>query len=141
MAEHARPMTHATVVRRPRRDLGGRRADDAAGQGAERQGRRPVADRVCFEAIVFVMIAGIAWGHLPSELGCSGVTASRRLRDWLADTLAGGKRNDVTQLLPLPAHPLGAPPRTAPGLHALGLRVHLPALPQSFVKRALIVAP
>jgi transposase len=48
----------------------------------ERQGRRPVADRVCFEAIVFVMITGIAWGHLPSELGCSGVTAWRRLRDW-----------------------------------------------------------
>jgi transposase len=49
---------------------------------SERQGRRPVADRVCFEAIVFVMITGIAWGHLPSELGCSGVTAWRRLRDW-----------------------------------------------------------
>jgi transposase len=49
----------------------------------ERQGRRPVADRVCFEAIVFVMITGIAWGHLPSELGCSRVTAWRRLRDWL----------------------------------------------------------
>jgi hypothetical protein len=30
----------------------------------ERKGRRPVADRVCFEAIVFVMITGIAWGHL-----------------------------------------------------------------------------
>jgi transposase len=28
------------------------------------------------------MIAGIACGHLPSELGCSGVTAWRRLRDW-----------------------------------------------------------
>ncbi len=34
----------------------------------ERQGRRPVPDRVCYEAIVFVMITGIAWGHLPSSL-------------------------------------------------------------------------
>jgi hypothetical protein len=40
-----------------------------------RQGRRPVAGLVCFEAIVFVMITGTARGHLPSELGCSGVTA------------------------------------------------------------------
>jgi transposase len=28
------------------------------------------------------MIRGIAWGHAPSELGGSGVTAWRRLRDW-----------------------------------------------------------
>jgi transposase len=78
----------------------------------ERQGRRPVADRVCFEAIAFVMITGIAWGHRPSELGCSGVTGWRRLREWhhlivdpsgipLAATLTSGNRNDVTQLLPL----------------------------------------
>jgi transposase len=32
--------------------------------------------------VVFVMITGMAWGHLPSELGCSGVAAWRRLRDW-----------------------------------------------------------
>ena len=48
----------------------------------EKQGRRPVADRVCFNAIVFVLVTGIAWAHLPRELGCSGTTAWRRLRDW-----------------------------------------------------------
>src|SRR3954453_11165625 len=50
----------------------------------ERQGRRPVPDRVCFNAIVFVLVTGIAWAHLPRELGCSGTTAWRRLRDWQA---------------------------------------------------------
>ena len=47
-------------------------------------GRRPVADRVPFNAIVFVLVTGIAWAHLPRELGCSGTTAWRRLRDWQA---------------------------------------------------------
>ena len=45
-------------------------------------GRRPVPDRVAFNAIVFVLVTGIAWRHVPRELGCSGVTAWRRLRDW-----------------------------------------------------------
>src|SRR3954452_10001610 len=48
----------------------------------EKQGRRPVSDRVCFNAIVFVLVTGIAWAHLPRELGCSGTTAWRGLRDW-----------------------------------------------------------
>lgn len=47
-------------------------------------GRPRVPDRVAFNAIVFVLVIGIAWRHLPSELGCSGVTAWRRLRDWQA---------------------------------------------------------
>jgi len=50
----------------------------------EGPGRRPVPDRVCFNAIVFVLVTGIAWAHLPRELGCSGTTAWRRLRDWQA---------------------------------------------------------
>jgi transposase len=50
----------------------------------KKQGRRPVSDRVAFNAIVFVLVTGIAWRHLPRELGCSGVTAWRRLRDWQA---------------------------------------------------------
>ena len=41
-------------------------------------------DRVAFNAIVFVLVTGIAWRHLPRELSCSGVTAWRRLRDWQA---------------------------------------------------------
>ena len=45
-------------------------------------GRPRVPDRVAFNAIVFVLVTGIAWRYLPRELGCSGVTAWRRLRDW-----------------------------------------------------------
>lgn len=48
------------------------------------QGQRPVPDRVAFNAIMFVLVTGIAWRHLPREIGCSGVTAWRRLRDWQA---------------------------------------------------------
>ena len=49
-----------------------------------RQGQRPVPDRVAFNAIVFVLVTGIAWRHVPRQIGCSGVTAWRRLRDWQA---------------------------------------------------------
>ena len=45
-------------------------------------GRPRVPDRVAFNAIVFVLVTGIAWRFVPRELGCSGVTAWRRLRDW-----------------------------------------------------------
>jgi transposase len=36
---------------------------------------------VAFNAIVFVLVTGIAWRFVPQEMGCSGVTAWRRLRD------------------------------------------------------------
>jgi transposase len=52
----------------------------------EKQGRRPVPDRVCFNAIVFVLVTGIAWAHLPRELGCSGTTA------WRAAARLAGRR-------------------------------------------------
>ena len=35
-------------------------------------------------AIVFVLFTGIAWRHLPHELGCSPATAHRRLKEWQA---------------------------------------------------------
>jgi len=47
-----------------------------------RGGRPRVEDRVCFNAIVFVLFTGIAWQHLPRELGCSPATAHRRLTEW-----------------------------------------------------------
>src|SRR3954454_6685292 len=47
-----------------------------------RGGRPRVDDRVCFGAIVFVLFTGIAWRHLPRELGCSPATAHRRLKEW-----------------------------------------------------------
>lgn len=45
-------------------------------------GRPRVDDRVCFNAIVFVLFTGIAWRHLPGEMGCSPATAHRRLTAW-----------------------------------------------------------
>lgn len=45
-------------------------------------GRPRVEDRVCFNAIVFVLFTGIAWQHLPREMGCSPATAHRRLMAW-----------------------------------------------------------
>ncbi len=47
-----------------------------------RGGRPRVDDRVCFGAIVFVLFTGIAWQHLPREMGCSPATAHRRLAEW-----------------------------------------------------------
>jgi transposase len=47
-----------------------------------RGGRPRVEDRVVFGAIVFVLFTGIAWRHLPRELGCSPATAHRRLQEW-----------------------------------------------------------
>jgi transposase len=47
-----------------------------------RGGRPRVDDRVAFGAIVFVLVTGIAWRHLPRELGCSPATAHRRLQEW-----------------------------------------------------------
>jgi transposase len=47
-----------------------------------RGGRPRVDDRLCFGAIVFVLVTGIAWRHLPRELGCSPATAHRRLKEW-----------------------------------------------------------
>jgi transposase len=49
-----------------------------------RGGRPRVDDRVCFGAVVFVLFSGIAWRHLPREMGCSPATAHRRLTEWQA---------------------------------------------------------
>ena len=49
-----------------------------------RGGRLRVEDRTCFGAIMFVLVTGIAWRHLPRELGVSPATAHRRLQEWEA---------------------------------------------------------
>lgn len=49
-----------------------------------RGGRPRVDDRLCLAGIVFVLKTGIPWSALPSELGVSGPTCWRRLRDWNA---------------------------------------------------------
>ena len=46
-------------------------------------GRRPLDDRQVLSGILFVLHTGIAWEHLPQELGFgSGMTCWRRLRSW-----------------------------------------------------------
>jgi transposase len=62
-----------------------RTAASATGRGAgvglvEHMGRPCVDDRVAFTAIVFVLLTGVPWPMVPTEIGCSGVTAWRRLR-------------------------------------------------------------
>ncbi|WP_354006169.1 transposase [Streptomyces sp. NBC_00154] len=40
-------------------------------------------DRVVFAGVMYVLRTGVAWRDVPAEtVGCSGVTAWRRLRDW-----------------------------------------------------------
>lgn len=42
-----------------------------------------VPDRAALATIVFVLRTGVAWRDVPAQVvGCSGVTAWRRLRDW-----------------------------------------------------------
>ena len=46
-------------------------------------GRRRYPDRLTLSGILFVLHTGIAWRHLPAELGFgSGVTCWRRLDEW-----------------------------------------------------------
>ena len=51
---------------------------------ARRIGRPRVDGRVAFTAILFVLLTGLPWRLVPQEIGCSGVTAWRRLREWQA---------------------------------------------------------
>ncbi|MGW0547917.1 transposase [Streptomyces altiplanensis] len=45
-------------------------------------GRLPVDDRAALRGIVYVLRKGVSWADVPTErIGCSGVTAWRRLRD------------------------------------------------------------
>ena len=46
-------------------------------------GRKRLNDRRATDGMLFVLHTGIAWRHLPRELGYgSGVTCWRRLREW-----------------------------------------------------------
>ena len=47
-------------------------------------GRPRVSDRAALAGIIFVLRSGIPWEMLPAEVGCSGMTCWRRLRDWQA---------------------------------------------------------
>ncbi|GHF11597.1 hypothetical protein GCM10014715_79130 [Streptomyces spiralis] len=46
-------------------------------------GRRRVPDRAALAGVMYVLRTGVAWRDVPAgSVGCSGVTAWRRLRDW-----------------------------------------------------------
>lgn len=46
-------------------------------------GRKRHPDRLVFQGILFVLHTGMAWEHLPQELGFgSGMTCWRRLAEW-----------------------------------------------------------
>lgn len=46
-------------------------------------GRKRHPDRLVFQGILFVLHTGIAWEHLPQEMGFgSGMTCWRRLAEW-----------------------------------------------------------
>jgi transposase len=45
-------------------------------------GRKRSDDRACLEGILFVLFSGLPWRAVPAELGVSGVTCWRRLREW-----------------------------------------------------------
>src|SRR5580765_3275914 len=46
-------------------------------------GRKRLPDRQALQGILFVLYTGIAWEHLPQELGFgSGVTCWRRMDEW-----------------------------------------------------------
>lgn len=49
-------------------------------------GRLPLDDRRVLQGILYVLVNGIGWEHLPQELGFgSGMTCWRRLRRWQLD--------------------------------------------------------
>lgn len=46
-------------------------------------GRLPADDRAALRGILYVLCKSVSWRDVPAEqVGCSGVTAWRRLRDW-----------------------------------------------------------
>jgi transposase len=47
-----------------------------------RGGRPRIGHRVVLKVLWFVLASGCRWEDVPHELGCSGRTAHRRLRDW-----------------------------------------------------------
>src|ERR671937_856769 len=70
-------MTKAVGIRRQ----AGRGADGCC--AVDRVGRVVVPDRQALQGILFVLYTGIAWRHLPLELGFGGgSTCYRRMVEW-----------------------------------------------------------
>jgi transposase len=45
-------------------------------------GRPRIGHRIILKVLWFVLASGCRWEDVPAEMGCSGRTAHRRLRDW-----------------------------------------------------------
>jgi len=45
-------------------------------------GRKRLDNRTVMQGILFVLKTGIPWEDFPNEMGCSGMTLNRRLREW-----------------------------------------------------------
>jgi len=45
-------------------------------------GRKRLDNRTVMQRILFVLKTGIPWEDFPLEMGCSGMTLNRRLREW-----------------------------------------------------------
>jgi transposase len=45
-------------------------------------GTAPVEERAAFTAVVYVLMSGCAWRHLPDAFGVSPATAHRRFTTW-----------------------------------------------------------
>src|SRR5436190_1930226 len=106
-------------------------------------GRKRLDDRAALQGILFVLHTGIAWRHLPLELGFgSGSTCYRRLCEWqeagvwqklhallLAELRAAGARpgrppakTSRTRARRSRLRPRQVPPRAAAALHHAGDR-------------------
>lgn len=90
---------------------------------ARHPGRKRHPDRLVFQGFLFVLHTGIAWEHLPQELGFrSGMTCWRRLAEWTeAGCVAPAARGPARR----------TPRQECPGLLPSGDR----RLPHSGVKR------
>lgn len=67
------------------------------------KGGRPRIDhRTAIRVIWFVLTTGARWEDVPPELGCSGRTAHRRLRDWEEAGIWDRLHADLLRLLRRP---------------------------------------
>ncbi len=64
-----------------------------------RGGRPRIGHRVVLKVIWFVLVTGCRWEDVPPEMGCSGRTAHRRLRDWEALGVWDRLHADLLRLL------------------------------------------
>jgi transposase len=66
---------------------------------SSRGGRRRIPHRTVLRVLWFVLTTGCRWEDVPPELGCSGRTAQRRLREWEALGVWDHVHADLLRLL------------------------------------------